>query len=397
MLDWLIVGGGAHGTAISHYLTARCGVPRDQLRVLDPHDRPLALWHQFTANTGMAYLRSPLAHHLHDDVGSLKTFALTADGADHARFIPKFNRPSLALFNAHCEWMLRRYDLEALRIGGRAGGLTRLTDGWAVTTDSGEIESRRVLLALGATEQPLWPEWACDLRASGAPIDHIFAPEFVTDRLPPSEHTVVIGGGITAVQTALLLAARQPGTITLLRRHGVQIADFDSDPCWSGPLCLNDFCAEPDPNRRRAIIDQARHRGSLPPDVADALESARRAGTLKTQQGEVIAAAAGDMGIALHLTDCVVPIRADRVVLATGFASARPGGAWLDRAIADHDLPAAACGYPIVDAGLCWAPGLYVTGPLAELAIGPASRNLIGARLAARRIGAHITQTPGNR
>lgn len=35
---------------------------------------------------------------------------------------------------------------------------------------------------------------------------------------------------------------------------------------------------------------------------------------------------------------------------------------------------------------LRWHPRLFVTGPLAELEIGPASRDIAGARMAARRV-----------
>ncbi len=79
-------------------------------------------------------------------------------------------------------------------------------------------------------------------------------------------------------------------------------------------------------------------------------------------------------------------IGADRVVLATGFPSRRPGGAWLDEAVEALQLPCAACGYPIVDRGLRWHPRLLVTGALAELELGPVSRNLSGAQRAAERI-----------
>ncbi len=77
---------------------------------------------------------------------------------------------------------------------------------------------------------------------------------------------------------------------------------------------------------------------------------------------------------------------AEQVVLATGFEPTRPGGAWLDEAIAVNDLPVAACGFPIVDKTLCWTPGLYVSGALAELEIGPIAANIAGARQAARRL-----------
>ncbi|MBL8151238.1 MAG: hypothetical protein JNN15_15045, partial [Blastocatellia bacterium] len=43
-------------------------------------------------------------------------------------------------------------------------------------------------------------------------------------------------------------------------------------------------------------------------------------------------------------------------------------------------------GYPIVDRSLKWHPGIYVSGPLAELELGPTARNIIGARTAAEKL-----------
>lgn len=48
--------------------------------------------------------------------------------------------------------------------------------------------------------------------------------------------------------------------------------------------------------------------------------------------------------------------------------------------------PLLARGYPVLDARLRWAPGLYASGGLAELRLGPVARNLIGARRAAERL-----------
>ena len=76
----------------------------------------------------------------------------------------------------------------------------------------------------------------------------------------------------------------------------------------------------------------------------------------------------------------------DRVLLATGFESARPGGPMIDHLVRSESLPCAGCGYPIVDACLRWHPRIFVTGPLAELELGPVSRNIAGARRAGDRI-----------
>ncbi len=79
-------------------------------------------------------------------------------------------------------------------------------------------------------------------------------------------------------------------------------------------------------------------------------------------------------------------IEVDGVLLATGFEQSRPGGALVSDLIETHALPCAACGYPVVDPHLRWHPSVFVTGPLAELEVGPAARNIAGARRAADRI-----------
>jgi cation diffusion facilitator CzcD-associated flavoprotein CzcO len=419
MLDYLIVGGGIHGTHLSLYLTQRGSVPYDRLCVLDPYEAPLARWDATIANVGMDYLRSSHAHNLHYDPFSLATFARTRQGAPLARFTDPYGRPSVELFRAHCQHLIERYNLDSLRIVGRANGLTRMEGGWRVETDNGSLEARRVILAISLTEQPYWPPWAQTLRAAGAPIHHIFDPQFRREALAGWKHAVVIGGGITAAQTALTLSAQAP--VTLLMRHPTRIHAFDADPCWVTALCLRSFHDEPDYTRRRALIQQARHRGSMPPDVARDLQQTALAGALTRRLSEVTHAclaqplspplyevergAGGEddlsslqttslfpslpegqaMRIHLHLADNST-LEADLVILATGFEAARPGGAWLDRAIAGYGLPVAPCGYPVVDKSLRWQRGLYVTGPLAELEIGPVARNIIGARLASERI-----------
>ena len=64
----------------------------------------------------------------------------------------------------------------------------------------------------------------------------------------------------------------------------------------------------------------------------------------------------------------------------------RPGGAFIDQLVESASLPCASCGYPVVDKALRWHPRVYVSGPLAELELGPSSRNISGARRAAERL-----------
>ncbi|MEM8600786.1 MAG: FAD/NAD(P)-binding protein [Bacteroidota bacterium] len=404
MLDWLIVGGGVHGTHLSLALTARLGWSRERVRVLDPHPAPLALWTHQTANTGMAFLRSSFVHHLGVAPFGLKRFAKAPEAADVARFAPPFRRPAYALFQAYAAAVVQTHALDALRVQGRATGLQRRPGGWRVETEDGALDARRVVLAVGSSERLCWPSWAQALRERGAQVDHLFDLDFCRDAVPELERVTVVGGGISAIQSAVALAQRGP--TVLVARHAPRVAQLDADPGWLGPKRMTRFRAEACPSRRRAVIDAARHRGSAPADVLRSFRWAADRHGVQRVTAEVEAAeldARGAIRLALrHIeeprtkgkrpraarqrgrTTCTV----DRVVLATGFAAGRPGGAWLDEAIEQEGLPIAPCGFPRVEASLAWAPGLYATGPLAELELGPTARNIAGARAAAKRLPA---------
>ncbi len=379
MLDWLIIGGGIHGTAISHYLVNRRKIPRQNLRVLDPHAEPLALWKRFTANTGMPYLRSPMVHHIHYDPWSARTFSQTRRGKSLLDTIPHYERPSLLFFNAYSDYVLNHYDLRELRLNGCATGLKRLTDGWQVETNNGALIAKNVVLAMGASEQPLIPNWA----RGHNEVTHMFSPAFDRNTLP--ERVVIVGGGISAGQLTLTLGA-DGHEVTLLSRHAFRQAHFDSDPCWVTRLCLADFHNTSDWSARRTMITQARNRGSMPPDVIKRLDDAENAGNITVKIDEVKAVNVSKNTLTLTTTTGT-DHHTQHIVLATGFEAHRPGGEWIGNAVYDHGLPTAPDSYPIVDPSLCWTNGIYVSGALAELEVGPVSRNIIGARLAAERIG----------
>ncbi len=387
MLDWLIIGGGIHGTHLALVLTQRAGVAHIRLRVLDPHTTLLDRWHACTSNTGMEFLRSGAVHHIDLHSEALTRFAREPAGQEYPDFIAPYRRPALDLFNAHAAYVIEHYGLHELLVVGRASGLVRCAGGWRVETGVGSLEARQVALAMGASEQPSRPAWAQQLGAAGAPVQHIFVPGFRRADLPAWTHAVVVGGGISAVQTALALARQQPGTVTLLARHPLRIHQLDSDPGWIGPKYQAGFQQIHDYAQRRTIIWQARHRGSVPPDVEIALLQSIKAAALRLVTAEVSSAILLPTGqVRLTLSDDGGTLTSDCVILATGFTSQRPGGAWLDAAVASLGLPVAPCGYPIVDPSLCWTEGLSALGPLAELEIGPVARNITGARQAAERI-----------
>ncbi len=385
MLDWLIIGGGIHGTYFSHVLTSRAQVPRDRIRVLDPHPEPLACWRTRAANTGMAYLRSPDVHNIDLDPMSMFHFARFPEATPHAKFFGIYrNQPTLDFFQRHVDWVVRQHDLAALRLVSQADRLSFYPGGLRVETPEGSLEARHVILAIGPNA-PSWPEWSLKLREQNAPVQHIFDLNFVRQALPTWTHAIVVGGGITAAQTALALARRAPGTVTFLPRHPIREHPFDSDPCWFSS-CLAAYGREASLERRRATIQKARHRGSIPPDILSEIQEAITRGQLRLHTAAVTSASSTSEGqILLTCTEGSI-LQTDRLLLATGFCSNRPGGAWLTETIASLDLACSACGYPIIDRYLRWHDYLQVSGPLAELEIGPVARNIIGARLAGERI-----------
>jgi glycine/D-amino acid oxidase-like deaminating enzyme len=392
-LDWLIVGGGIHGTYLSHVLLQQRGVPRDRVRVLDPHEAPLAYWDRFTRNTGMQYLRSPAVHHLDFHPNALRRFAKRSPGKKFARFVPPYERPGIALFREHNRALVEQHGLADVRIQERATGVACHGAHLRIETPKGALEARNVVLALGLSEQPCIPEWASSARKAGVQVDHIFDGAFRIESVGAADRVLVVGGGITAAQVALSLTSSRPGRVTLVLRHALRKHQFDSDPGWLGPKNMTAYSQTRDLAARRRMIAEARNRGSVPPEVFAQLRRASELGLLDFRAESSVAGASrgrdGDVEVRLESGE---RLAVDRIVLATGFLTQRPGGEWLTKSIEALGLSCAGCGYPIVDAGLRWlAPTgtpypLFVSGPLAELELGPSARNIIGARHAGERI-----------
>ncbi len=380
-LEWLIIGGGIHGVHIAARLLGDAGVSSDCLRIVDPGERLLDRWRNCTTTTGMNHLRSPSVHHLDLEHQSLQRFAGKRKSRKPGLFALPFERPSLSLFNAHCEEVERTFGLADLHIKDRAMNCSVDCDGVTVEITNGrELQAHNIVLALGASEQTEWPEWA---PRNDPRVQHVFEPGF--DHWPSSRETVVVvGGGISAGQIALRLQT-EGHDVHLVSRHPLRQHQFDSDTGWLGTKYTTNFIKEHDPEQRRAVITEARHKGSVPPEVRRSLRRAIARDRLQWHEGEVNGIDLSEECVSVRIDPDTV-VTADRVLLATGFKSQRPGGPMLDELIESASLPCAGCGYPIVDPNLRWHPRVFVSGPLAELELGPVSRNIAGARRAGDRI-----------
>jgi thioredoxin reductase len=390
LYKWIIIGGGIQGTTAAAHLLATNRTTQQDLVIIDPHDRPIENWKNCTKKIAMPFLRSPFVHHLDPSPFSLEKFAKKSTDSYKNAFLGPNKRPSIEVFNKHCEDLISVYGIEHCWMKGYVTNLQLIENKWNVNVNGNtSIIGDKVILALGLSEQTKWPKWAADLKLQRKEdVYHIFDKSLESlHNLKPS--ITIIGGGITAVHTALHLTSIFPGEVTLVTRHSFRIHDFDSNPGWLGPKYMKKFNETKDYSKRREMISNARNKGSITSELFVKVRRALRTGSLKLVIGEV-----KDVHYDEYLDQTVFKLSGQEkqphytrsIVLATGFENSVPGKSWLEPLIQEHQLKCAKCGYPIVNRHLEWTNNLFVAAALAELEIGPTARNISGARKAAEAI-----------
>jgi len=383
-LEWLVIGGGIHGSYIANCLIRKRFTSRSDLRVLDPNGHPLARWKRVTSNTGMKYLRSPKVHNLDMEPFALKHFA-RCRSCDEDLFIAPNERPSLSLFNRHADSVLEQSRLQELFIRNRAVEIERAGDRYLVHTGNDVIKANRILLAVGRGDHPEWPPWADRVRKEGGRIDHVLCDTYFKDKVPAHGEIVVVGGGMSAVQTALSIADEKRH-VTLLSPHSLRQNNYDSDPGWMGPKYLNRFRKISCYRKRRYLIDEARNSGTITHDLKRELIMSKNRNECRVAIDRVKSCSVLTDDLMLLNLKSGETLAANHIVLATGYENRRPGGDLINGLISNYRLRCSECGFPITDTSLQWHNRLFVSGALAELEVGPASQNIIGARMAAEKI-----------
>lgn len=382
MFDSVIVGGGIHGTLLQLALI------RQRKRapvVIDSEAAPLAVWKRNTAACGVKYLRSSSSHSLELDFHALRRFAREHGyGSDH--FIPPYLRPSLELFNDHCDTLVARYGLDD-RIQDRIEEIRAESQGFLLIGNANSYRARTVILAPG-TPPPVLP-WPQEGIREPTRALHVFDPRFSLESIAREESVAIVGCGVTGGQLAVALAARGVRQIRMIDVHEPTQADYDGNPCYVGPKCAGSFESIRSAEERREVIRLQRYPGTLPQDIYTEVIALRDAGKLTVETGRVhhLSQVGDRIELQLGATASAPVLRSfDRVVAATGFAAIPPAHRLISSIAEEHQLPRGPQGYPFPDQTLQWMPGLFVAGSLGELRIGPPARNIIGAHLAARRI-----------
>ncbi|MCM3731186.1 NAD(P)-binding domain-containing protein [Fictibacillus nanhaiensis] len=379
----IIIGGGIQGCTLAVHLLKTQKIKKKDLMIIDKNAKPLQNWTRCTETISMPYLRSPSVHHLDLNPFSLEKF-LKREDYNKGHFYGYYDRPSLEMFNHHCQSLIDEVELMDCWQQSSVNGLERNKNHWVVRTDEGKsYKSEKIVLAIGLSEHPFWPEWAYEAKVKKASIHHVFQkdiPDF--NKLDPA--VTVVGGGITAAHLTLKLMTLFPGEVTMIYRKELQIHTFDSDPGWQGPMYMENFQKTKDYQSRRKMIFEARHKGSITKELYHRLRKAEKEGKIQLVKDEVTSFSVDTN--TMHFQSGLTQ-NTGTIILATGFHSAPPGIDWLENTINQERLHCAECGYPIVSpATLEWGEELFVMGPLAELEIGPVARNIAGARRAVSRI-----------
>ncbi|WP_166805817.1 FAD/NAD(P)-binding protein [Jeotgalibacillus sp. R-1-5s-1] len=382
MLKWIILGGGIHGSTIASHLIKKKKVTPDQIRIIDPNAEPLAEWKKRTGFIDMPYLRSPGVHHLDTDPFSLKAYGKKY--GTETDFYGAYSRPSLYLFNEHSDRLFSETTLMDCWYQGMAEKVTRKNQAWLITLkDQTVFESENLVIATGPNRKLHLPDWGHKAKEKApSQVSHVF------EAVPPSEGPfVVIGGGISAAHLVTRLSKEFPGQVTQLTRHPYRVHAFDSDPGWLGPKYMEGFKKLNDYRVRRDTITQARHRGSIPSDLQNRLHWLQKEQSYQLLLDETESFTYKNGTFTLHQKSGNL-LEVKTIYFATGFSHELMDTPWLNALIRDEKLKCAHCGFPVVKENLSWCDHLYVSGPLAELELGPSSRNIIGAMKAAERITA---------
>jgi hypothetical protein len=345
--------------------------------------------------------------------------------------------PTQTLFAGHCERVASRYGLSPG--GGAACSLrkARVVDIeysgfpalepdaklFSVRTDDGTVRhARTVVLAVGAANAPcipppilarLDPAAASSHSRGEARMCHAmqittFPDPVVRSKIRNHQDTniLIVGGGLTAAQLALLAIKRGVSRVWMVTRGpSWRVKPFDVDLEWMGKFRNLPHAAfwqlDSDEERLQRIRD-ARGGGSVTPDYMKSLLEQVRTGRLYMQSGTRMDtdhakldydpctqtwAVAADPPLPGG-EDGNVP-RMDYICFATGVETNCEALGYLRTMHSRYPIRCHG-GLPCLNHDLMWNDDvpLFVTGKLAGLRLGPGAGNLGGARAGERSLAA---------
>lgn len=335
----VVVGAGPCALAVLSRLVRDCrcaGIDERPIlrctRVLDPAGEWLGAWRRKLGAQAVSHLRSPTFVHPHpsrvidDELGRfarrhnrlhelLPLPTTDGDGLLSSPHAPhEWHAPSVALFDDFCAAMIAEYGLADLvsrgeavevRPDGRGGALVVLARGQT-------LRARAVVLAVGNGGTPVVPRWACGLVAGAgggegqAPVVHsawlpppeprgllsvltsaavglvraaaaaVPLPGVRPALRPAARSLLIVGGGLSAAQLALMAAREAPARFSdvyLCARRPIRERPYDISSAWMGRHWGADFAPEElgffraGLEERAHVLSAARDGGSVTPSA----------------------------------------------------------------------------------------------------------------------------------
>ena len=365
-VDWIIVGGGVHGVCAARALSERGAA----VCIFEASGRLLERWTARTKAVGMTRMRSPANHHLDAAPVSLHHFVHRPENADISDLAGLFRLPLSEAFQRHCQEVISANGLEELVVPARVEAIRAEGSQLVVEGGGRACRAARVLLATGSN-RPRVPSWARRLREEGAPVQHVFEPE-------AGLGSDILGGGISAVQRALMVRRLTQKPVRLWLRRPLRVDEFDFDRAWAKHRFLGKWSSLEDADRC-AFLDRHPRLGSVPSQLDVRLRKAVKRGQVEIELGEPVVDWDAGQGL-LQLRGKRRTVASSGLTLATGFVQeAAPD--WLRPSAERFGLPSVR-GLPRLDECMHWGRGLYASGPLARLRLGPMASNIVGARWA---------------
>ena len=398
-IDIAIVGAGPHALTLATHLLQKKKSMRGKFLAFDPSGTWMSQWDRQFAAFEIPHLRSPAVHQPDPNPHALRTFS--APRPDEL-FAP-YDLPGTQLFRDFCQETIRRWQLadcvypdqvirvEPCKDGDRPRFCLHLSNGQTII-------ARRVVIANGGAV-PNVPEWVGQISTSYPPdrLLHSHQVDLRGSQLQ-GERVLIVGGGLTSGHLALG-AVERGAQVLLMSRRNVYGKLFDADPGWIGPKYLKGFWAEPDLHTRWQMIQQARNGGSMTPTVLAQLRRFERDGKIIFyEQCGVSQAEWSDNGWQINcdnsaVHECIHHQQIDRIWVATGSQLNARNHPLLKDVLDTHPIEVVN-GLPVVDEHLRWQGcELFIMGGLAALRVGPAARNLSGARAASDRIVPALTKS----
>lgn len=382
--DALVVGAGPAGTEVAMNLEQ----DGEDYTVADPEGEYLGAFADQVESIGMDEMRSPHEHSIGD---SLWLYALEEDRLDEIGA----GRPSWDLFYDHAMDSVSARGLGENLEPERVEEIELEEDGFyrAVVGDEA-VRAENIVLANG--KGPLnYPSYAEEL-PENAEDYHVFESDFdVYDAADYDGPVYVVGGGITAVQSAVEMS-EQGADVRILSRSDLEVADQEADEESTDLGYVRDALEGMSEEERLERVEDERYDGTVPEYMLQELEES----DVEVLEGVDLEGVEYDDGIDIELTNGE-SAEDVKLVYATGFEEVYQDSFYREIAeelglgtAGDRDIPV------LDDQTLEWqyedgaGSNIYVAGELAQTVLGPYAGNIRGAEMAAETIADDIADTP---